>query len=173
MKHWVGEIIGIDLLEVPGARLSGSFPFTEALVNRLCADYLPASSAIASLVVEFRDNDRITARVKVRAPFVPRLTVHARIERQPDPARSVPLVLAWSIGGLGSAAALAAFALRRLVKLPPWIQLEPETVAVDVGGFIGARGYGEIVPYVAGLHLSSTEGRLVVEFELLVSPRPA
>jgi hypothetical protein len=166
MKHWIGEIIGVRLRDLPGARLAGSFPFSDALVNSLFAEHLPAGSPIASIVIEFHEGNLLTAHLRLRVPFVPPLTVQARIERQPDPARAVPLVLRWKIRELGRATSLAGVVLRRFAKLPPWICMESDTVAVDIGGFIAARGYAEVVPYVSGLFVSTEEGQLVVEFAL-------
>ena len=165
-KHWIGELIGVNLRELEQARLSGSFPFTATLINRLIAEHLPSDSAVAAVVLEFHDGDELSAHVRLTTPFVPPLLLRARLAQQPDPAHNTPLLLRWSISGLGAFTPVIGVIVGRLSKLPPWIRVDSDRLELDVGGLIEARGFGEIVPYITALHVSTGEGRVVLDFEM-------
>ena len=166
MKHWIGELIGVNLRELENARLAGTFPFTATLINRMIAEQLPPRGALAALVLEIHDGDELTAHVRLHTPLVPPFTVKGRLEGQPDPARGVPLVLRWWIDGLAAVSPLIGMIARRVSSLPPWVRIDGDRAEIDIGGLIDERGFGEIVPYVKSLHVSTAEGRVVLEFEM-------
>ena len=166
MKHWIGELIGVNLRELEQARLSGTFPFTAALINRLIAAQLPPRGTLAALVLEIHEGNELTAHVRLNVPFVPPFSVKGRLEQQPDPARGVPLVLRWWIDGLAGVSPLIGLIARRVSSLPPWIRIDRDRAEVDIGGLIDARGFADIVPYITALHVSTSENRLVLEFEM-------
>jgi hypothetical protein len=166
MNRWNGEIFGVSLREIRGARVSVSCPFSEALLNRLIATHLPQGAAVTSVVVECHEGDRATARIVLRTSLVPPLTVKTWIDQQPDPAQSLPLVLGWSVVELGRAGLLAGVALKRLVGLPPWIRLDLDAVSIDVVALLAEGGYEELVPHISSLHISIVPGRLIAELEL-------
>jgi hypothetical protein len=166
MKHWLSELLGVRLRDLPGATVSGSIPLSDDVVNTLIADRLSPGAMVREVIVESHDGNRLSARVRLTTPFVPTLTIDARIDQQPDLARADPLVLRWTVRGLAVAAPVAVIALRRLGKLPPWLSVESGAASVDIQRLVEARGFGEIIPYVAALRVSSAEGRIILEFEL-------
>jgi hypothetical protein len=167
MKHWIAELIGVRLRELSGARLSGRLPFDEPLVNRLIADaLLRAQSAVSAVVLEFLDAGAVTAHVRLKTPLVPPVTVHVKVARQPDLARSLPLVLDWSVTGLGAASSFLGLLASRFATLPPWLRVRADVAEVDLGMLIEERGFGEIVPYVTQLQISTAPARLVLDFEM-------
>src|SRR6185369_11167982 len=90
------ETLGIDLQEIAGATVSGEIPIAAAAINRIIAERLAASETpVVSAVVAPRDAGHLTVHVKLRARFVPPLSVEVRIEQQPElPGRPV-LGLRW------------------------------------------------------------------------------
>jgi hypothetical protein len=53
-------------------------------------------------------------------------------------------------------------------SLPPGIRLERDRVLVDVRQVLETRGFGEIVPLVERLNVSSEEGRLLIDVDIQV-----
>ena len=170
MKHWIGELFGAELQDLSGAHMSGDIPLSDGLINRLIAKALSDSpSMVTDVVIETLDDDALMARVTIRQKYVPVLTIRAEVERQPQLPESAVFGLRWSLSGLGPLSKIAAGALE-LVSLPPWIRLERGMATIDIAALIAERGFAEILPHLAHLHVSTRKGQAVVTFEIRVVP---
>ena len=82
------------------------------------------------------------------------MTISLQIEQQPH-LPDTPLVMRiLSLPGLLSVAG----SLLSPSSLPPGIRLDRERVLVDVRQLLESKGFGEIVPLIERLHVSSEEG---------------
>jgi hypothetical protein len=162
------DSIGVELEDIAGTTVSGEVPLSAATINRMIAARLE-TTPVRSATVLLHDGNRFTAHVKLRAPLVPALKIQVRIEQQPDlPARPT-LGLRWTIPGLGLLAAFAGPALTLFGKsLPAGIRTRADWVGVDVFELLRARGFGDMLPFLAGLRLTTSEGRALVEFKVRV-----
>ena len=163
------DLLGFELRDIAGARLLGEIPVSEALINRLIAQRLAAKELpVTSLAIEAHDGGTLTAHVRLRSAFVPPLKVLLRIEQQPELPQSPVLVLRWTLGKLGALARMATPVLAGLNVLPPGIRVDGDLLGVDIGALLESRGYGEVLPHVAKLRVSTEPGRVVLWFETKV-----
>ena len=161
------DLLGFDPGELRGARVTGEVPVSDALINRLVADLLAARpSPVAALVVEQHDADTVIAHVRMRTAIVPPLKIHLQIAKQPEFPDAPVLVLRWSMGALGRLARLASPAVALFNLLPPGIRVDGDLIGVDVAEVLRSRGFGELVPYIARLRVSTQSGRVIVGFEV-------
>ncbi len=152
--------------ELNGARASASIPLSERLLNDILAAVVPASAPVRDVSVQPKAGNRLRVSAKLaRADFLPPISLTLEIERQSEPPSS-PLVLrVLSFPGL-MALAGAAFSMATL--LPPGIRLEGQRLHVDVGVLLERHGYGEMLPHLESLQVSTEEGRLVLDVSLRV-----
>jgi hypothetical protein len=164
----VRSMLGVGLQEVPGATVSGEIPLAAGVINRLIAAQLAAShTAVVAATLEPHDGDAFTLRLRLRTPrILPTVKVSARIEQQPEfPARPV-IGIRWSLPGLGPLALLAGPALARFKSLPPGIRVQGDWITVDLFELLRARGFDELIPYLAGLRLTTLQDRVLIQFRL-------
>ena len=83
-----------------------------------------------------------------------------------DHAEAPVLVLRWSMGALGRLARLASPAVALFNLLPPGIRVDGDLIGIDVAEVLRSRGFGELVPYLARLRVSTESGRVIVGFEV-------
>ena len=110
----------------------------------------------------------VRARVS-RLDFLPPVTISVQIEQQPQLPDTPLVVRILSLPGLLSMAG----SLLSPSSLPPGIRLDRERVLVDVRQLLEKKGLGEIVPLIERLHVSSEEGRLLVDVDIRVTLRAA
>ena len=92
------------------------------------------------------------------------MTISLQIEQQPHLPDTPLVVRILSLPGLVSVAG----SLLSPSSLPPGIRLDRERVLVDVRQLLESRGFGEILPLIERLHVSSEEGRLLLDVDLRV-----
>ena len=63
---------------------------------------------------------------------------------------------------------MATPVLAGLNVLPPGIRVDGDLIGVDIGALLESRGYGEVLPHVAKLRVSTEPGRVVLWFETKV-----
>jgi hypothetical protein len=161
------DLLGFDLAELRGARVSGEVPLTDSLLNRVIAEQLRAKGGpVSALVVEPLDGDALNVHVRMHTAFVPTLKVHLRVEAQPTFPDSPALVLRWSLGALGALARMASPVLALLKVLPPGVRVDGDLVGVDVAELLRARGLGELLPWIAKLRVTTQSGRVIVAFDV-------
>ena len=155
--------------DVAGARLSARIPIARALVSSVVARALQGSRApVKSVDVRPHEGDQLEAIVTVTWPFVPPLTVGMVVERQPQFPASPQLVLRWSLlGGLG---ALASRFVKALDRLPPGMLLDGDRLVLDIPVLAAGSPAAAVLPYVKNLQIHTTEGGLVLEADLEVTP---
>ena len=149
--------------EVKGARASLSVPVSEPLLNELIAAALPPAGALRDLHVRPQADNRLAVRARAsRLDFLPPVTISLQIEQQPHLPDTPLVIRILSVPGLLSMAG----SLLSPSSLPPGIRLDRERVLVDVRQLLERKGFGEIVPLIERLHVSSEEGRLVVDVDI-------
>ena len=149
--------------EVKGARASLSIPVSEPLLNELIAAALPPAGALRELHVRPQADNRLAVRARAsRLDFLPPVTISLQIEQQPHLPDTPLVIRILSVPGLLSMAG----SLLSPSSLPPGIRLDRERVLVDVRQLLERKGFGEIVPLIERLHVSSEEGRLVVDVDI-------
>jgi hypothetical protein len=149
--------------EVQGARASLSIPVSEPLLNELIAAALPPAGALRDLHVRPQADNRLAVRARAsRLDFLPPVTISLQIEQQPHLPDTPLVIRILSVPGLLSMAG----SLLSPSSLPPGIRLDRERVLVDVRQLLERKGLGEIVPLIERLHISSEEGRLVVDVDI-------
>jgi hypothetical protein len=162
--------LGIELEEIPGARLFGELPVPAAIVNRAIAAKLAGSKVPVSEVrVDPLDQQLIDIHVTPSSRLVPAIRVQARIERQPELPGSAQLVLRWSIPAAGPLARLASPFIANLKSLPPGVRIEGDLVIVDLHEVLAAQGHGELLEYVKALRVDTRPGAFVVRFDAAIS----
>jgi hypothetical protein len=167
------QLLGPELQEVAGARVSGEIPVSEALLNRLVAERLRGGAGpLESVELQVRPGGVLLARVRLRKPrFAPAIMIAFTIERQPSPPESMDLVLQWTLPGLGIFAAVAAPVLSFFKSGPPGVRADGEHLLVDLAALARAQGYAALLPFVTGLRLATGDAVLVVAFDLSVKGR--
>ena len=149
--------------EVKGARASLSIPVSESFLNELIAAALPPGGALRDLQVRPQADNRLAVRARAsRLDFLPPMSISVLIEQQPQLPDTPLVVKILSLPGLLSVAG----SLLSPSSLPPGIRLDRERVLVDVRQLLERRGLGEIVPLIERLHVSSEEGRLLVDVDI-------
>jgi hypothetical protein len=140
-------------------------PIGERLLNELVAAMVPPDGPVRELTVRPQAGNRLAVRVRAsRLDFLPAVTVTLQIEQQPQPP-DTPLVLRiLSMPGLlGMAGALLSPG-----ALPPGIRLDRDRVVVDLRPLLERHGAGDLMAYAERLHVSTDDGRLLVEVALRV-----
>ena len=150
---------------VKGARASLSIPVSESFLNELIAAALPPGGSLRDLQVRPQADNRLAVRARAsRLDFLPPMTISVQIEQQPQLPDTPLKVKILSLPGLLSLAGSVLSAN----SLPPGIRLERERVLVDVRQLLESKGFGEIVPLIERLHVSSEEGRLLLDVDIRV-----
>jgi hypothetical protein len=166
MLERLREALGFDVRALAGGWVSGEVPLTAELINGAIAARLAASRApVAAVTVEPCAGDAFVARVRLRLAFVPTISVRADIVQQPRFPDSPVLTLRWAVAGLGPLARLASPALKLLGVLPRGIRVDGDGgAAIDLAEILRSHGDEELLPLLRELHVSTTEGRVVVRF---------
>jgi hypothetical protein len=155
--------------ELQGARLSATIPLPERLLNEIIAAVLPPAAPVRDVSVRPQPGNRLAVRARLaKVDFLPPFTVTLEIERQPQ-LPDGPLVLRMlSLPGL---IALAGSGLSAAASLPPGIRLDKDRLVIDLRTLLEQRGYGDVVPLVNTLRVTTEEGRVLLNVEL--SPPPS
>ena len=163
MFDQISTLLGFHPSELAGAHASGEIPLPAPFVNRLIAAQLAESGTpVSAVTVEPRDGNVVLAHVRLRASFVPPLTVHMRIEQQPRLPESPTLVIRWSLTGLGILGRLAGPLLAIVDRLPPGMSVNGDLMTIDVAQILKARGYGDAMAMLIHLEVCAEQGRFVV-----------
>jgi hypothetical protein len=167
LRERVRSLLGIELEELTGTRLSGEIPLTNAVVNHIIAARLAeARVPISAARVEALDGNAIGIQLVPSARLIPSVRIEARIERQPEFPDYPVLRLRWSILGAGALARLAAPMIAKFTSLPPGVSLEADLVTIDVRELLVARGFGDIIEFIAGVRIDTRPGVFVIRFEV-------
>lgn len=151
-----------------GARVSATIPVDDRLLNALIAASLPAGAQVRDVTVESRLSNRLRVSARLtRAEFFPPISLTLEIERQPVLPHA-PLVL--RVLSLPALMSLAGAALSPSTLLLSGITIHDQRVQVDVAVLLEQAGFGEVVPYVESLQITTAEGRLVLDVTLRVAP---
>lgn len=151
--------------EIKGARASFSIPVSERLLNELIAATMPSTAPLRDVHVRPQAANRLAVRAKAsRLDFLPPVTISLQIEQQPHLPDTPLVVRILSLPGLLSLAG----SLLSPSSLPPGIRLDRERVLVDVRQLLERQGFGEIVPLIERLQVSSEEGRLLLDVDIRV-----
>lgn len=167
--HLIGQLRASRLSDLEGARISASIPVSERLLNQVAAGFVPANAPVREVSVHPRAGNRLGVRARVaRAAFLPPVTINMEIERQavlPDGPLVVRILTAPGLVSLLG----AAFPLGAM--LPPGIILQDQRLLVDVRALIERQGYGELLPYLESIRVTTEPGRLLVDVALRVWAR--
>jgi hypothetical protein len=151
--------------EIKGARASFSIPVSEQLLNELITAAMPSTAPLRDLHVRPQADNRLVVRARAaRLDFLPPMNISLQIEQQPQLPDTPLVVRILSLPGLLSVAG----SLMSPNSLPPGIRLDRERVLVDVRQLLESKGFGEIVPLIERLQVSSEEGRLLLDVDIRV-----
>jgi hypothetical protein len=163
------SLAGESFQELAGACMSGELPLTNAVVNRLIAERLAASSGPVSAVqIEALDDDTFSAQLSLRAKMIPGIRIVGRIEEQPQLPQRPILAIRWSMPGIGPLGMFAGPALTFLKALPRGLRADDDRVLVDVSELLRSQGLGDLLPFVARVQLHARRGAFLLQFELRV-----
>lgn len=169
LRERVRSLLGLELEELQGTRLAGEIPLTDAVVNRVIAARLAgAKLPVSAAHVEALDGNVLRVKIVPSVRLFPSISAEAHIERQPEFPDYPVLRLRWSIAGAGALARLVAPIIASFKSLPPGIRIEGDVITIDVRELLVARGFGEIIEYVAGLRIETRNGVLLVKFEVSI-----
>lgn len=149
------------LSDLEGARISAFLPVSERLLNALASTFVPPEAPVRDVSVHPRAGNRIGVRARVsRAAFLPPVTINLEIERQavlPDAPMVIRILTAPGLVSLlGVAFPLSAM-------LPPGITLENGRLLVDVQALVERQGYGELLPYLESIKVTTDDGKLFLD----------
>lgn len=157
--------------DVAGTRVSARLPISSALLNQGIDEALRGtSSPVQSVRVRPAAGDRFEAVVTTSMPFVPALTVHIAVDRQPTLPDFPFLVFRWSfLGGLGAFASRFVGALER--KLPPGIRLDGDLIVLELRTLatrLGPPGAVDWLRYLLRLEVHTDGDRTVIDIEAAI-----
>jgi hypothetical protein len=166
LRRIIDELRASRFAEVSGARASATIPLPERLLNEIIGALVPGSAPIRDVTVRPQAANRLAVRARLARPdFLPPFNLILEIERQPQLPDS-PLVLhVLSFPGLMS---LAGAALSMAAVFPPGIRMDRDRVLIDVRTLLERQGYGDLVPCLEDLRVTTEEGRLVLGVALRV-----
>ena len=146
--------------------MTASIPVSERLLNEVVAAAIPPSVPVRDVAVHPKNGNRLVLRAKpARLDFLPSLNVTVAIEQQPALPDS-PLVLRLlTFPGL---IALIGAAFPFASRLPRGVRMERDRVYVDLKSLLEHQGYGDLVPLITSLRITTDEGNLTVDVELQV-----
>jgi hypothetical protein len=154
------------LSDLRGAHADVTLPISDRLLNEAISEALPPSAPVRGLQLTSRPGNRIRVRFSVAAAsFLPPLNLTVLIEQQPQLPASPILVLKLETGGLLS---FAGSALRFLEALPPGVRVEQDRIHVDLAALLAARGLAGVLDYAEQVHVTTTDGALVVAIRAAV-----
>jgi hypothetical protein len=163
------SVAGDSFQELAGASVVGDFPLTNAVVNRLIAGRLAASTGpVAGVQLEALDDDVFSALVSLRSKIIPDLKILGRIEEQPQLPQRPVLGIRWSMSGIGRFGMFAGPALTFLNALPRGLRAEDDRILVDLAELLQSQGLGDLLPYLHKLRVHSRRGAFVVKAELAI-----
>jgi hypothetical protein len=167
MRDRLRSLLGIEVEELRGARVSGELPLTDDAVNRVIAARLAAAKTpISSARVAAREGNLIDVQIVPSARLIPSIRLEIRIERQPEFPDHPVLRLRWSMPAAGPLARLATPFLANLKSLPPGVRIDADLVTIDVREILVAQGFGDVIEFVTGLRIDTRPGVMMVRFEL-------
>jgi hypothetical protein len=151
--------------EITGARVSLSIPVAERLLNELVAAALPRSLPVRDVTIRPRAANTLQVRARVaKLDFLPPVTITLDIDQQPRlPDTPLGLRVRAFPGLMTIAGPLVSQA-----PLPPGLRLEGDRLFVDVAQLLDRLGFGDLVPLIERLRVTTDEGRLVVEVDARV-----
>lgn len=151
-----------EFRDLAGARFAGTIPVSERIINEVIAAALPPGGHVREVHVHPEAGDRLAVKITPRTGFFPSITIKLSIERQPELPDSAVLVLRMAMGGLMG---FASSALPIGSMLPPGVRMEGDRILVDLRAMAAQRGFGDLMPYVRHLRVTTEEGRAVVHVE--------
>jgi hypothetical protein len=163
------SLAGESFQELAGASVAGELPLTNAVVNRLIAGRLAASSGpVAGVRLDALDDDAFSALVSLRSKIIPDIRIVGRIEEQPQLPQRPILGIRWSMSGIGRFSMFAGPALTFLNALPRGLRAEDDRILVDVAELLRSQGLGDLLPYLRKLMVHTRRGAFVVKAELAI-----
>ena len=165
----VRRALGIELPDIAGSVFAGEIPLPNELVNRLIMRRLSTSQVpISAVRVEAHAGDRLTIVLSMRGSLIPDVTIAAYIEEQPQFPGPAVLGLRWTLPAMRALSFFAAPALAYFKKLPPWVRVDGDRIAVDVAELLRSRGLEELMDYITRVNVTTRDGAVVVAFSLRV-----
>ena len=156
---------GIRQAELAGTAVNAEIPLGTPLINRKIAEYLARTPGkVSAVVVQPQPDGVLLVHVRMRATFVPPLTMRLVIVEQPDLPASPVLVMRWSLeGGLGWLAKAASPALAVFQLLPPGIRIDGDLLGIDIAELLRAKDLGWVVPLLTRLRVSTSSTGVAVQ----------
>jgi hypothetical protein len=146
--------------DLAGARVSGSIPISERLLNEIVAATMPKNLPVRDVSVRPEQGNRFSVRISPKAAFLPQLTVKLEIEKQPQFPTSPELVL--RMATMGGLLGLAGAAFPIASMLPPGVRLEGERIILDLRALAHREGVVDLLELVRELEITTEEGRMRV-----------
>lgn len=163
----VRALFGPELEQLTGAHIAGEVPLTGDVLDALVAQKLGAGKGpVVSARVQPKDAGHFVIDLGLKGP-ISSVKVAASIDHQPQLPADGRIGVRWSLTGFGAIAMFAAPFITKLVPaLPPGVQLDGDRIWLDLPTMARAQGYGELLPLLTGLRVTTRDGQVVVQFEL-------
>lgn len=153
--------------DLASTQLTLDLPLTDEWVNDLLAAWIAyAPGAVRELRVRTLGDTRVEMVIRLtRLSFVP-LTVHFHIESQPEIPASPVLVLRWQT--LGPAVTALMTRALSLARLPVWMVLAGDRVAINLFALLQQNGLDWLNPLISSVSLTAEPGRLLLHAALKI-----
>jgi hypothetical protein len=135
-----------------GARLTGSLPINQALVNELLRQ---VPSLPPGLVLDIHAANRIVARYGL-------VQATARLDDEVQVSAEGPRI------GLELASSVVAFALGRVLR-DPAVRIAGRRVTIDLGAVPALEAYRRCWPFLRAARVRTTPGQLQLDVDLAVT----
>ena len=153
--------------DLKGAHATARVPISERFLNNVVSGSLPPGGAVRTAVLHPRAGNKVDVQVKLARPaFLPPLNLTATVEQQADLPRSSEIVL--RLSSLPGIMAFAGGAAAFFNVLPPGIRMDGDRVFVDVAHLARQHGAADVLPLLRRLHVTTEEGAVVLEVELVI-----
>ena len=156
--------------EIAGARVSGSIPISERLLNEIVAATMPQNLPVREVSVRPEQGNRFSVRIAPKAAFLPQLTIKLDIEKQPQFPTSPELVL--RMATMGGLLGLAGAAFPIASMLPPGVRLQGDRIIVDLRALAQREGVVDLVDLVRELEITTEPGRVLIFADTSVPAPP-
>lgn len=162
-RTWLDEQRQAGFPALTGSEGSLRLTPSDALLNALIAERLPARWPISELTLHALEGHEIAVRVRPRSVWLPPVTARVTIEQQPATPAEPRLRARFtsSLGGLAGVALGAA-------TIPRWIQIAGDLVTVDLAALAADLDMADLLSLVRRVMLGTERGRVVLIAEMAV-----
>ena len=156
--------------DLGGAKASVTLPISDRLIEEVLRSRLTES--VRDLDIRAKAGNVAEVSVRLAKPaWLPRISAHVCLERQPQLPDSPVLVL--RLLSHGALASLAGSAARLFDALPPWLRMEGDLVFVDIALLLRKYTAIDVLKYLTRLEVTTSDGSIVLAIDAQVLQQPS